>query len=93
MGNTVLKNEETTYLLPVSNISIPQLIQKINPLDENFFKYIPNELLNADQLGSKRRAFFKEAKKYRKTDKVLFSLSEAEREKQRAENRGKNSDS
>ena len=30
MGNTMLdENQTSTYLLPVSNISIPQLIQKI----------------------------------------------------------------
>ena len=41
MGDTALQKGERTRLLPASNISIPRLIQKINPKDENFFKYIP----------------------------------------------------
>ena len=50
MGNTTLdKNQASTYLLPVSNISIADLFSKINIKDENFFKYIPDGFLNDEQ--------------------------------------------
>ena len=48
MDDTALQEGERTRLLPVSDISIPQLIKKINPEDENFFKYIPDEFLTKE---------------------------------------------
>ena len=41
-----------------------EFIEKINPKDENFFKYIPNEFLSQEQLEAKKRALSKEAAKY-----------------------------
>lgn len=64
MGDTVHQNDERTRLLPVSKISIPHLISKINPKDANFFKYIPDELLDARQIQAKERALSKENEKY-----------------------------
>ena len=64
ISDTILENQASTRLLPVSDISIPQLIAKINPKDENFFKYIPNDLLSAEQIEAKKRALSKEAAKY-----------------------------
>ncbi len=64
MGDTVLDNEGRTRLLPVSSISISQLIEKINPADANFFKYIPDEMLSQEQISAKKTALAKEAKKY-----------------------------
>jgi len=67
MGDTALPKEERTRLLLTSEYSIPQLIEKINPSDENFFKYIPDEFLNDAQKNAKRAALGKEAKKYGRT--------------------------
>ena len=64
ISDTILKNQVSTRLLPVSEISIPQLISKINPKDENFFKYVTDDLLNQNQLDAKQRALNKEALKY-----------------------------
>ena len=65
MGNTISDiNRTSTNLLPVSAISIPQFIEKINPQDEKFFKYIPNEFLNEEQKKSKTRALAKDEVKY-----------------------------
>ena len=65
MDDTIVDNNQlSTRLLPVSDISIPQLIKKINPEDENFFKYTPDEFLTKEQLRSKERALEREAKKY-----------------------------
>ncbi len=44
-----------------SEISIPQLIEKINPEYGNFYKYIPSELLNDEQIKSKKIAVDDEA--------------------------------
>ena len=74
MGDTALQREERTRLLPVSNISIPDLIKKINPRDENFFKYVPNEFLNDAQVEAKQRALSKEAKKYGANSNVRNAL-------------------
>ena len=73
VGDTISdKNQTSTRLLPVSDISLPHLIEKINPRDENFFKYIPNSFLNNEQLAAKERAFVKERKKYGK-EEIQFS--------------------
>ncbi|MBQ8321051.1 MAG: hypothetical protein IJX92_01635 [Clostridia bacterium] len=65
VDDTIIENNQSsTRLLPVSKYSIPQLIKKINPKDENFFKYIPNRLLTDEQKIAKQRALNKEAKKY-----------------------------
>ncbi|MBQ9773191.1 MAG: hypothetical protein IJW30_00835, partial [Clostridia bacterium] len=76
MGDTALQSGERTRLIPVSDISIPRLIEKINPKDENFFKYIPNAMLDKDQLAAKRRAMEKEAKKYGRDSGVQYALKE-----------------
>ncbi len=65
MDDTITdRNRISTRLLPVSDISIPQFIQKINPRDEKFFKYIPDDFLSAEQKESKRRAIAKDEAKY-----------------------------
>ena len=64
--DTALHSEERTLLLPASTYSIPQFVEKINPRDENFFKYIPDELLGAEQKAAKERALRREAEKYRR---------------------------
>ena len=56
MDDTILENQASTRLLPVTNINIARLIENINPSDEKFFKYMPDELLNTAQLEAKRRA-------------------------------------
>ena len=67
MGNSILdENQASTYLLPVSNISIPDLFAKINPIDMNILKYIPNQFLNAEQIKAKNIALEKEKEKYSK---------------------------
>lgn len=64
LSDTAPRNEERTRLIPISDISIPRLIENINPTDENFFKYIPDSMLTDAQRNAKRRALEKEAKKY-----------------------------
>ena len=73
MGNTTLEsNQASTNLIPVSNITIPDLFAKINPKDKNFLKYIPDEFLNNEQIKAKKEALEAEAKKYgRVTDTDL----------------------
>jgi len=70
LDDTALNKEERTRLIPISKYSIPQFVQKINPKDENFFKYIPDEFLTEEQKAAKQRAIEKEKKKYarRSTD-------------------------
>ncbi len=70
MGDTASLDGRRTRLLPVSDIIIPQFIQKINPRDEKFFKYIPDEFLNADQKEAKQRALAKDAEKYGRKDSI-----------------------
>ena len=85
IDDTILENQASTRLLPVSDISIARLIENINPADENFFKYIPSELLNGAQLGAKKRALEKEARKYGKDPEEYlrehFGKSESEVDK------------
>ncbi len=86
MGDTALLKEGRTRLLPVSTISISQLIKKINPVDKNFFKYIPDEMLSKEQLDSKRLALEKENIKYgRVTDNIRYSKASSEPEFVKAE--------
>ena len=53
MDDTALDEQMRTRLLPVSNISIPDLFSKINSKDRNFLKYIPDEFLNDEQIKLK----------------------------------------
>ena len=69
MDDTALTKGERTRLLPVSDISISRLIENINPVDENFFKYIPDAMLTEEQIRAKDRALEKEARKYGKDPK------------------------
>lgn len=64
ISDTALHNEERTRLLSSSIYSIPDFIEKINPKDENFFKYIPNSFLSEEQKQAKAKALAIEAKKY-----------------------------
>ena len=73
MGNTAPNQKERTYLLPVSGVSITDLISKINPKDKNFFKYIPDELLNEAQIEAKRIALDKEDVKYGRKSNIKHS--------------------
>ena len=45
-------------------ICIAKIFEKINPKDENFFKYIPDEFLDEAQIKAKQRALEREAKKW-----------------------------
>lgn len=62
----------------LSQYSVPKLISKINPNDENFLKYVPDELLSKKQLASKGNALQKESSKLteerRKTLKQINAL-------------------
>lgn len=83
VGNTTLdKNQASTYLLPVSSISIADLFAKINIKDENFFKYIPDGFLSADQIDAKNRALAKDEAKYgKKTRDTADRINGLERPK------------
>ena len=84
MDDTALPNGERTRLLPVSEYSISDFIQKINPSDENFFKYIPDELLTNSQKEAKQRAIAKENAKYRRASAEGISNTSADIEASRA---------
>lgn len=64
ISDTALQNGERTRLVSPSMYSIADFIEKINPKDENFFKYIPNSFLNEEQKRAKANALAREAKKY-----------------------------
>lgn len=51
---------ETTSATTASEISVPELIQKINPSDGDFLKYIPDSMLTDEQAASKVKALEKE---------------------------------
>lgn len=99
VSDTAPQGEGRTRLLPVSDYSIAELIQKVNTADENFFKYIPDEFLTPEQLEAKRRALAKEAKKYGRTEAAeavsktekTARKSEIERQKQVAREKAKKS--
>ena len=66
-GNTILdKNQASTSLIPVSNISLHDLFENINPKDEDFLKYVPDGFLNEEQKQAKERALEEERVKYGK---------------------------
>ena len=64
MGNTASDEQKATSLLPISNISIADIFEKINPYDKNFLKYVPNQFLNDEQIKAKEQALEMERKKY-----------------------------
>lgn len=66
MGDTVLDEKGRTRLLPVSTHSLLQIIEKVNPNDANFFKYIPDEMLSKEHISSKQTALALEKTKYEK---------------------------
>ena len=72
MDDTITEEKRSsTRLLPVFIYSVPQLIKKINTSDENFFKYMPDELLTDEQKKAKQNAIAKENAKYHR-----FSMEE-----------------
>ena len=66
-----------------SNISIPELIQKINPQDGDFLKYIPDSMLSEEQKQSKEIALEKERAKIEKLRNE--SVSDAKENKKQPE--------
>ena len=67
MGNTMLdKNQASTTLVPISNISLTDFFSKINPKDRKFLKYVPNQFLNQEQIEAKNIALREDAIKYGK---------------------------
>ena len=77
-GNTASENQMATSLIPISNISIPELFSKINPKDKKFLKYVPDEFLNEEQKVAKQEALEEDAKKY---SKGQFSIPDIARGK------------
>ena len=51
-------------LLPASEYSIADIFKKINPVDKNFLKYVPDEFLNQEQINAKNEALAEEQRKY-----------------------------
>ena len=54
--------------------SIAEFIGKINPKDENFFKYIPNSFLNEEQKQAKAKSLARELKISQK-EKILPTVT------------------
>ncbi len=75
VGNTASDKQMATSLIPISNISIPELFSKINPKDGKFLKYIPDEFLNASQIEAKKQALSDDETKYG----LSFSITATER--------------
>ena len=50
MGNTASDEQKATSLLPISDISISNIFEKITPYDKNFLKYVLNQFLNYEQI-------------------------------------------
>lgn len=76
MGNTILdENQASTYLLPVSVISISDLVTQINPQDAKLLKYIPNQFLSERQIEAKNIEIAKDAEKYSDSKKGRYSIS------------------
>ena len=60
ISDTILdKGQASTRLLSPSTYSIAEFIEKINPKDKNFFKYIPNSFLSEEQKQAKANALAK----------------------------------
>lgn len=67
VGNTILEeNQVSTTLIPISDISLTDLLAKINPKDYKLLKYVPNQFLNKEQLEAKNVALQEDAVKYGK---------------------------
>lgn len=62
------KNQVRTKLGLSPEISIPELISKINIRDRNFLKYIPNVFLTKEQINVKNLAIKEENEKYGRND-------------------------
>ena len=73
-GNTAPDEQKATSLLPISNVSISDIFNKINPIDKNFLKYVPNQFLNEEQIKAKNEALEIEKRKY--SNGTLFSDKE-----------------
>ena len=56
-----LTESDKTNQLP--NYNIAQLVKLVNPKDGDFLKYIPDALLNEEQIASKKVALNKQEKK------------------------------
>lgn len=67
------KNSNNAKL--VSIITLPELFSKINPKDGDFLKYIPDDLLNPEQLVSKRKA---QAEEDAKIESLRVSLKDTQ---------------
>ena len=75
ISDTILdKGQASTRLLSPSMYSIAEFIEKINPKDENFFKYIPNSFLNEEQKQAKAKALARELKISQK-EKILPTVT------------------
>lgn len=75
MGNTILDNNQaSTYLLPVSNISISEIFKNVNPKDKKFLKYIPNQFLSDEQIKAKRLALREDDIKYGRVKDGKYSF-------------------
>ena len=68
------KSQASPRLLSPSTYSIAEFIEKINPKDENFFKYIPNSFLNEEQKQAKAKALARELKISQK-EKILPTVT------------------
>ena len=77
MGNTILDNNQaSTYLLPVSNISISEIFKNVNPKDRKFLKYIPNQFLSDEQIKAKRLALREDDIKYGRVKDGKYSFGD-----------------
>ena len=70
---------------PVSEMSIPDIVSKIKPTDGKILKYLPDKLLNAEQLEGKRAALAKDKRRiegFSQKDDFAAKAQQAETEEE-----------
>lgn len=65
LGSTP-ENIQTRSLISASTYSISDIVQKINPKDAHFLKYIPDKMLSTEQIQAKKVALAEDAEKIKK---------------------------
>ncbi len=65
LGSTP-ENIQTRSLISASTYSLSDIVQKINPKDAHFLKYIPDKMLSTEQIQAKKVALAEDAEKIKK---------------------------
>ena len=65
LGESIVANQnnKSSNLLSASEINIAELVKRINPVEKDFLKYFPDEMLNEEQVKAKITAIDKNKEK------------------------------